>query len=384
MEDRLKTFREAIDRIDKELLQLLNRRMEFAREVGRTKAELGLLRFDPAREEAILERLARTNTGPLQDHSLWSIYREIFSASRLLQYDLQITFLGPEWTYSHLAALSIFGHSARYLPAPTLEDVFDNLLKKQADLAVVPIENALQGGIGRTLDLLYERDVKVIQESYLEVAHYLCSTGESLAGLKDLYGQPQALEQCRRWLLDNLRHVEWHECSSTAQAAQLARQEPSRAAVCNPFAAFHYGLRILAERIEDHPENVTRFFTLASHLNPPTGDDKTSVLFAVPDQPGALHAALEGFALFKVNMSRIESRPNRLFPWQYLFFADVEGHAEQAPTRQALEYLQSRTTFLKVLGSYPRKNPKHPASINREQMISLLAQASGGSPSTHE
>jgi chorismate mutase/prephenate dehydratase len=375
VEERLETLREAIDETDMELLRLLNKRMELARKVGRIKADQGLVLFDPCREEAILDRLARANSGPIPEASLRAIYLEIFSASRLLQYDLQVAYLGPEWTNSHLAALSLFGHSSRYLPSPALEDVFDDLLKAKAHVAVVPIANSLQGGVGHTLDLLYEREVRVVHECYLEIAHYLCSKSGGLADLKRVYGHPQALEQCRRWVLENLRHVEAFECSSTAQAAQLAGKDPSAAAICNLYAASEYGLQILAERIEDHPENTTRFFVLGNHLNPPTGSDKTSILFTVRDQPGALHAALEGFALFQVNMTRIESRPNRIFPWQYLFYADLEGHFEDDAIAGALDHLKNQTTFLKLLGSYPSKDPRHPLRLDKEQVRSLSMQA---------
>jgi chorismate mutase / prephenate dehydratase len=374
VEERLETLREAIDQTDMELLLLFNRRMELAGKVGRIKADQGLLLFDPCREETILERLARANPGPIREESLRAIYREIFSASRLLQYDLHVGYLGPEWTYSHLAALSLFGHSARYFHSPTLEDVFDDLLKAKAHVAVVPIANSLQGGVGHTLDLLYEREVSVIRECYLEVTHYLCGNSGSIQEVKRLYGHPQALEQCRRWVLENLRHVELFECSSTAQAAQLAAKDATTAAICNLYAALQYGLQILAQRIEDHPENTTRFFVLGNHLNPPTGNDKTSLLFAVPDQPGALHAALKGFALFQVNMTRIESRPNRIFPWQYLFFADLEGHSDDEPIAKALVHLKNQTTFLKLLGSYPKKDPRHPMRLDKEQARSLTAQ----------
>ncbi|HQN19402.1 MAG TPA: prephenate dehydratase [Syntrophobacteraceae bacterium] len=374
MEDRFGDLRKAIDQTDAELLRLINNRMELSCKVGRIKAKEGLRLFDPCREEAILERLAKANPGPIAEASLRSIYREIFSASRLLQYNLQVAYLGPEWTYSHLAALSLFGHSARYLPSPVLEDVFDNLMKAKAHLAVVPIENSLQGGVGHTLDLLYERDVNILHECYLEIAHYLCGRSGPMEELNRLYGHPQAIEQCRKFILENLRHVEFFECSSSVQAARLAAGDRSSAAVCNLHAAFQHGLQVLAERIEDHPENTTRFFVLGSQLNSPTGNDKTSILFAVPDHPGALHTALEGFALFKVNMTRIESRPNPIRSWQYLFFADLEGHFDDESVGNALDYLKKQTTYLKILGSYPSKDPRHPIRLDREQMRSLAAQ----------
>ncbi|WP_281797088.1 prephenate dehydratase [Desulforhabdus amnigena] len=368
VEDRLTALREAIDEVDTELLKLLNKRMELACEVGRFKAEKGVPLFHPGREELIFERLTKANPGPIAAESLRAIYREIFAASRLLQYVLQVAYLGPEWTYSHLAALSLYGHSARYIPCSTLEDVFEAVLKGKVHVAVIPIENSLQGGVGRSMDLLYESEMRVVGECYLEIAHNLCSTSSSIADLKHLYAHPQAIEQCRRWILGNLRHVEIYESTSTAQAAQMAKKDPIGAAICNLYAAHHYGLNILADRIEDQAGNTTRFLALSSQLNPPTGSDKTSLLFAVSDQPGALHAALEAFSDAHVNMTRIESRPNRLFPWQYLFYADIEGHVEDENVHKALDELRTKVTFLKVLGSYPKRDPKLPIRFEKEKL----------------
>jgi len=368
MEGDLKALREAIDQVDIHLLRLFNKRMELAQEVGRLKASNGLELFVPGREELILQRLLAANPGPISEASLRAIYREIFAASRLLQYVLQVSYLGPEWTYSHLAALSLFGHSAQYIPCPTLEDVFDALLKRKVHVAVVPIENSLQGGVGRTMDLLHERDVRVLSECYVEIAHCLCSQLKSAQAIKHLYAHPQAMEQCRRWVFENLHDVEWTECTSTAQAAQLAGKDPVGGAICNLYAAHHYGLRVLEERIEDHVGNTTRFFALANRLNPKTGNDKTSVLFAVSDEPGSLHSALEAFARSGVNMTRIESRPNRLFPWQYLFYADIEGHHEDDKVREALQELKGGVTFLKILGSYVKNDPKHPIRLEKERI----------------
>lgn len=368
MEEDLNKLREAIDQVDTDLLRLFNRRMELAQEVGRVKASNGMKLFVPGREELIIKRLLEANRGPLNEASLRAIYREIFAASRLLQYVLQVSYLGPEWTYSHLAALSLFGHSARYVPYSTLEDVFDALLKGKVHVAVVPVENSLQGGVGRTMDLLYEKDARVVSECYVEIANCLASHLESIRSVKRLYAHPQAMEQCRRWVYENLHEVEWYECTSTAQAAQLAQKDSAGGAICNLYAAHYYGLRILAERIEDHVGNTTRFFALANHFNPNTGNDKTSVLFAVSDEPGALYTALEAFARPGVNMTRIESRPNRLFPWQYLFYADVEGHHEDNDVRSALQALKSRVTFLKILGSYVKTDPKRPIRLEKEKI----------------
>jgi chorismate mutase / prephenate dehydratase len=368
VEENLKPLREEIDRLDSELIGLLNRRMELALEVGRIKALGGLSPFDPGREEIILQRLGVKNTGPLTEESLRAIYGEIFAASRLLQYVLEVAFLGPRWTFSHLAAGSLFGHSARYLPCIDLDGVFDSLVKRKVRIAVVPIENSLQGAVGRTMDLLFEHDVQVVRECYLEVVHYLCGSPQSVEGVRRVFAHPQAAEQCRRWIMENLRGAEIQECVSTARAAQMASEMPDGAAICNLYASQHYGLKVLAERIEDHPGNTTRFLALGHDAPVPSGNDKTSLLFAVTDQPGALHGALESLARAMVNMTRIESRPNRLLPWQYLFFADVEGHREDEKLGPALADFRERVTFLKILGSYPKSDPKRPIRLEKEKL----------------
>lgn len=367
-DEALKELREQIDQLDEALLKLLNARMEIAKKVGELKADKGLNLFDPSREERIFERLSRLNPGPISDSSLRAVYREIFASSRLLQYVLQVAYLGPEWTTCYLAAHSFFGHSARYLPAPTLEDVFDTLNKGGAHVAVVPIESSFQGGIGITIDLMCEHDIRIIRECYLEIAHHLCGQPTSFEQVKRIYAQPQAMEQCRQWLMENLPDREVYQCTSNARAAQLAAQDPSGAAISNLHAARHHRLNILADHIEQQAGNTTRFVVLGRDAPTPTGADKTSLLFAVSDEPGALYGALEAFALSRVNMTRIESRPNRQFPWQFLFFADVEGHLENESMRSALGLLKSRVTFLKVLGSYPKSDPKSPIRLDKERM----------------
>ncbi len=366
VDEDLEKIREEIDGIDSDLLNLLNRRMNLATEVGRIKASRGLPLFHPEREEIIFRRLSNLNPGPLSDESLRCIYREIFAASRVIQCRLRVAFLGPEWTYSHLASISLFGHSASYLPCASMEEVFDSFLKGKAHLAVIPIENSLQGGVSHSMDLLYEREVRVVSECYLEIAHYLCGNVKNLGEIKHIYGHSQAIDQCRRWMLENLGPVEVTECGSTARSAILAREDSNGAAICNLYAAQHYGLTILAERIEDNPGNITRYLALGNYSNLPTGNDKTSLLFAVSDRPGALYAALG--ALSTINMTRIESRPNRLFSWQYLFYADIEGHRDDPAVRTALGTLAENVTVLKILGSYPKRDPAQPFRIEKEKM----------------
>ncbi len=366
MNSDLEKIRRQIDRVDSELVLLLNRRMELAAEVGRIKASAGLPTFHPEREQIVSQRLSELNPGPLSGESLRSIYREIFAASRLMQYRLQVAFPGPEWTYSHLASISLFGHSAVFLPCSSLEDVFDSFLKGKAHLAVIPIEASLHGGLGHGIDLLYTHEVRVVSECYLEIAHYLCGNVAGLDAVKHVYGRPEDFSQCRRWLAENLGRAEYTECFSTSRAAMLAKEDRNGAAICNLYAAERYELGVLAERIEDVPGITARFLALGHHVNPPTGNDKTSLLFAVSDKPGALFAALS--SLSSTNMSRIESRPDKLFPGQYLFFADIDGHRDQSDIRAVLEALARNVTFLKILGSYPKGDPEKPFRIEKEKM----------------
>jgi chorismate mutase / prephenate dehydratase len=374
LRNQLDRLREAIDRIDQQLLRALNERMDLAKEIGRIKVDAGLPPFDPSREEAIYARLSQGNPGPLSDDGLRSIYREIMAASRVLQHPLEVAFLGPEWTYSHLAARSLFGHSAQYVPLSTLDEVFDHLVKGLVHVAIAPIENTLEGGVTHTLDLLCEYDAQVVRECYMEMAHYLAGKGESLEQLERVYAHPQTLGQCRHWLLEHLCGVALQECSSTAEAARLCQEDPTGAAICNLFAAHHYGLTVLAPRIEDRPGNITRFVALAQHFNPPTGHDKTSILFAVPDRPGALRDALEPFTLHGRNITRIESRPSRISTWHDLFYADIEGHRDDPAIRQSLEDLEKRVNFLKILGSYPRSDPFRPIRFQMEQVAPVTQQ----------
>ncbi|MDR3570269.1 MAG: chorismate mutase [Syntrophobacteraceae bacterium] len=366
MNSDLEKIRQEIDRLDSELVLLLNRRMELAVEVGRIKASAGLPTFHPQREQMVSRRISELNPGPLSAESLRAIYREIFAASRLMQYRLQVAFPGPLWTSSHLAAMSLFGHSATYLACSSLEDVFDSFLKGKAHLAVIPIEASLQGGVGHGVDLLYTRDVRVVSECYLEIAHYLCGEVCDLGAIKHVYGRSEDFFQCRRWLGENLERPEWKECSSSAQAAMVAKEDPQGAAICNLYAAERYGLSVLAERIEDVAGCTARFLALGHHSNPPTGQDKTSLVFSVSDKPGALIAALA--ALSSTNLSRIESRPDKLFPGQYLFFADIDGHRDQGVIRQALDALAQNVAFVKILGSYPKGDPGQPFKIEKEKM----------------
>ncbi len=365
----LEKIRQEIDGLDSELVKLLNRRMELAVEAGRIKASAGLPTFHPEREQLIAKRLSEVNPGPLSGESLRAIYREIFAASRLMQYRLQVAFPGPEWTLSHLAAMSLFGHSAVFMPCSSLEELFDAFLKGKANLAVIPVEASMQDGSGHGIDFLYTREVRVVSECYLEISHYLCGNVADTGAVKRVYGRREDFYECRRWLAENLGRVECTECSSTSRAAMLAQEDREGAAICNLYAAERFGLGILATRIEDVAGNTARFLALGRHVNPPTGNDKTSLIFSVSDKPGALFAALS--SLSSTNLSRIESRPDKLFSGQYLFFADIEGHGEESGVRSALEGLAQNVVSLKILGSYPKGDPGEPFRVDTEKMRSF-------------
>lgn len=364
-------LRAEIDEVDRQLVKWLAKRMRLSHEIGCVKRSKGLRLFDPDREEAILKKLVQINTETLLSPSaLRSIYREILAASRSLQYPVQVAYLGPKWTYSHIAALFIFGHGVEYHPCASIEQIFESVTRGRHDVAVVPVENSLEGSIGITMDLMYEYDLYIIRECYVVLEYHLAGNIESLGDVQEVYAHPRAFNQCRKWLTENLRHVSYIECSSTAEAALLCRDKHGRAALCNLYAAHHYGLNIVAEHISDYPDVVTRFLVLGRERALPSGDDKTSVIFGVPHAPGALYRALEPCVRHGINLTRIESRPGRLPFRSYLFFADLEGHESDKAVKAGLEEMERILPFIKVLGSYPRSSVDEPVKIHRETVRS--------------
>lgn len=346
-------IRKRIDEIDDQIIKLLNERANAALEIGKLKEKTNARIYAPTREKQILEQICAGNKGPLTDEALKAIYKEIISASRSLERALTVTYLGPQATFTHLAALQKFGSSTNYLPARTVSDVFAEVQKGRADYGVVPIENSTEGIVSHTLDMFMDSELKISSEIMLEVSHNLMSKG-SLEQVRRVYSHPQALGQCRRWLEANLPEAELLATSSTTQAAELAAQDEATAAIANELAADIYGLNLIMRKIEDSPNNYTRFLIIGRSIAKESGSDKTSIMFSIRHRVGALAEILNTFAKHELNLTRIESRPSRLKAWEYVFFADLEGYAEDPHVAQALEEAGEHCIFLKALGSYPR------------------------------
>ncbi len=349
----LHEYRERIDRIDGQVLSLLSERQHAAVSIGKVKRQLGIEVFDGVREKEILKSLSAKSNVFLSASVIRRIFSEILSASRSVQGPLGVAFLGPEASFSHEAGLSLFGRSAQYQTAETVDGVFDLVEKGSCQKGIVPVENSCEGTVGRTLDLLFEHNLKITGELFLRIRHNLLGRGRSLHEVKRICSHPMGLAQCRLWLREHLPGVPIEESKSTSTAAQEAIREPHTAAVGSRLAASHFALEVMAENIEDHPNNVTRFLTIGKKDSGPTGQDKTSLLFSLPHTPGALHSALTPFAESKINVCRIESRPMKPRNWEYLFFVDLEGHQTTSRISKAIANMERHCAFLKRLGSYP-------------------------------
>jgi chorismate mutase/prephenate dehydratase len=352
--DRLKELREEIDRLDDEILSILNRRAQAVMEVGKIKSEQNMRFYVPEREVEILRRLSAANQGPFPNDALKAIYREIISASLSLEKRLSVAFLGPKATFTHLACLKHFGESADYVPQINVSEVFDAVERGVADFGVVPIENSSEGIVSNTLDMFVDHNLLICGEILVEVAHDLLSVTGETEHVKKVYSHPHAIAQCRGWLERNMRAVPVFDVESTARAAELAADDPSAAAIAGEAAAKIYGLKSIRKRIQDNTNNFTRFIIIGKIAPQRTGNDKTSILFAARDEVGALHLMLEPFAKHKVNLTKIESRPVKTKAWEYLFFLDMEGHISFDPVAKAVDELRMRAQYLKILGSYPR------------------------------
>lgn len=357
MSDRQKIneHREAIDRIDDEILRLLNERSKHVIEIGHAKKELdsNAPLHTPGRETAIVERLTRQNTGPFPNDAIRPVYREIMSASLSLEGPQTVAYLGPPATFTHLACLRKFGESAHCVPVNGIKDVFDEVERGRALYGVVPIENSTEGVVNYTLDMFIDSNLIIYGEVLQEVSHHLMSKTGRMEDIQTIYSHPHALAQCRNWLETNMPNVPIAETPSTASAAERCVEEPKCAAIASELAAQLYGLQILKSRIEDNINNFTRFLILSRHPSERTGKDKTSIMLSVKDKAGALYDLLRPFASHGINMTKIESRPSRRKAWEYIFFVDFEGHREEDRIRKALEEIKGRCLFLKILGSYP-------------------------------
>ena len=353
MTDDIQPLREQIDAIDRELLELLNRRARLAQRIGEHKHRLQLPVFRPEREREVIERVRGANPGPLHADSLAAVWREIMSACRALEARQRVAYLGPEGTYSEMAARRFFGSSCAFVPCADLDEVVRSQLGGATEFALAAIENSTEGAIARTLDLLLEQPLHICGEISVAVHHNLLRQQPGLDGLDAVLAHPQALSQCRQWLDAHLPAVERRAVASNAEGARLAAQDPRLAAIAGEQAASLYALQIVSPRIQDQPQNRTRFIVLGAQAAQRSGDDRTSLILAVPNRAGAVFEMLRPLAAHGVSMTRFESRPARSGDWAYYFYVDVEGHADDAPVRAALDELRGTCAFFKNLGSYP-------------------------------
>jgi chorismate mutase/prephenate dehydratase len=350
----LSQIRKKIDELDERIIRLLNERTDLAREVGKMKMEAGKEIYAPERESEIYRKIdALAEKGVLPKDALKSIYREIMSASLALEKPLTIAYLGPEATFTHLASLSKFGSSVHYRSCASINEVFREVEQGRADYGVIPIENSIEGAVSHTLDMFIDSELKICSEIYFEISHNLMTNVPSMKQIKRVYSKAEVFGQCRMWLEAHLHHAELMEASSTAAAAKRAADEDGAAAIGSRLAATLYNLPILAESIQDFSNNVTRFLVISKQIPARTKYDKTSMLVSVRDKVGALYEMLLPIKKYRVNMTKIESRPSKKKAWDYYFYIDLEGHVGDPNIRKMLADMEKKVKFLKVLGSYP-------------------------------
>ena len=349
----LTELRNNIDRIDRNIVKLLNERFEYVKGVGEWKNSNSHAIYVPEREKALLEKLESINTGPVQNTTLKAIYREVMSGAIALEHPVKIAYLGPENTFSNQAALLKFGKSVDYLPQNSIAEVFDNVEKGLVDYGVVPVENSTEGAVTYTLDIFAQSSCKICAELNFRAHQYLLSKHLDPAEIKTIYSHPQASGQCRAYLFQNFPNAQIIECRSTADAALKASKEDGAAAIASSLAAEAYALNILEEKVEDRSHNVTRFIIISKQDTVPTGDDKTSIMFSVKDRIGALQDCLKFFSDNDISMTMIESRPSKSQEEQFNFFVDFHGHIKEETVELLMEKLATTCQRLKHLGSYP-------------------------------
>lgn len=352
-EDPLKILREKIDQIDNQILDLLNQRAGHVISVGKAKEGSEKAFYVPSREKAIYQRLTELNPGPFPNDAVCKVFREIISASLNMELPMQVAFLGPQSTFTHMAAMEQFGLSAQLVPLKSIPAVFEEVERGRAHYGVVPVENSTEGVVNHTLDMFVGSDLQVIAEVMLEISHNLLSKSGQIDQISRVVSHPQALAQCRHWFEENLPDVPLVDVASTAAAAQLASEDENVAAIASQAAVVQYGLQVVKPKIEDNPNNFTRFLVIGKKTPERSGHDKTSIMFSIKDEPGILYRMLEPFSKRLINLVKIESRPVKQKAWEYIFFLDLIGHIDDKKIHDAIEELRVHCHFLKVLGSYP-------------------------------
>src|SRR3989440_13048880 len=349
----LEELRRRIDALDNEIVPLLNARAQIVVEVGKLKQQSGVPIYAADREKAVLERVRTINKGPLANRSLEAVYRELMSGSFALEKPLRIGFLGPEGTFSHAAAVRKFGSSVEYLPMADILSVFEEVVRGHIDYGLVPVENSIGGGVIDTLDAFLHSSAKICAEVLITVHHNLLAN-QPWEKITKICSKAQVFSQCREWLSATAKDRAQVDVESTTHAAQMALNEPGVAAIASKHAATLYGLDVLFANIEDNPDNVTRFFVIGREPARKSGDDKTAIMFTTAHKPGALAEVLDVFKENGINLTDIEKRPSKKVNWEYYFFIDAQGHADDPAMKRALEQAKQHCLQLTMLGSYPR------------------------------
>ncbi len=348
----LAKLRSKINLVDQKVVELLNERAKMSLAIGKEKLRHNKSIYSPDREKEVLGRIQALNKGPMSQEAFEAIYREIMSCSLSLEKPLDIAYLGPSASFTNLAAIKKFGSQVHYVSCEDISEVFQRVEKGDCDYGVVPIENSIEGAVTHTFDLLIDSDLKICSQIILEIAHNLLSK-TTLDKIRTIYSKQEVFGQCRNWLHNNSPQTDKVAVSSTTRAAQIARDKKNSACIASSLAAKVYGLNILKKNIEGTRHNITKFLVIATQDVPPTGTDRTSILFSVKDRVGALQEILTPFRKNKINLTKIESRPSKKKAWDYYFFVDLKGHREDKPVAHALKQLEDHCNFLKILGSYP-------------------------------
>ena len=353
MDDPLKPLRQAIDDVDRRLIELLNERARLAQQVGHIKQQTAAPVYRPEREAEVLRRVAHANPGPMPPDGLVNVFREVMSVCRALEQRLKVAYLGPAGTFSELALLKQFGSSVEAVACVSIDEVFRALEAGGVDFAIAPVENSTEGSVTRTLDLLLATPLHIVAEVSLPVNHHLLTRRGDMLGVTRVCAHAQALAQCVNWLNQHYPALERQAAASNAEAARLASTDETVAAIAGDAAANRYSLTPVQTNIQDDPANRTRFVVLGRQQTQPTGRDKTSLILALPNRAGAVHHMLGPLSQHGVSMTRFESRPAKTGAWEYYFYVDVEGHEGDAKVVLALAQLRAECAFYKSLGSYP-------------------------------
>ncbi|MCU0665984.1 MAG: prephenate dehydratase [Candidatus Omnitrophica bacterium] len=349
---KIQKLRQKIDKLDKQIVGVLNKRANLVLEIASSKKDQGKSAYAPEREYEVLNKIKSFNNGPFPSSALEAVYREIMSYSLAIGRKLKVAYLGPQASFTNLAAIKRFGLQVEYIPCESIFDVFNSVENNQADYGVVPIENSIEGAVTHTLDMFMQSDLKICSQILQPIAHNLLAKCQ-LKQIKKVYSILQVFGQCRRWLQDNLPHAERIEVSSTTKAAQIVSKERNSACIASLLAAKVYKLKVLSKGIEDSPHNITRFMVIGNTQVPQIKHSRTSLLFSIKDRVGALHDMLNTFKKYKINLTKIESRPSKVKAWEYYFYVDLEGHLQDKNVSKAIADLDSKCKFLKILGSYP-------------------------------